>query len=117
MSAVWSGKIVEGFGPVAGDVSAAFDEYWNSSVVVPVSTMLGQDATSDGLDERRARIPEIIEAAKQTPYGGALSSAILEVIAKDETILTWSQAIVVVDPPEKATEICVYSWTESICIL
>ncbi len=95
---------VLGFGPVAGKVSAAFDEYWNSSVVVPVSTLLGQDATSEGLDELRARIPEIIEAAKQTPYGGALSSAILEVIAKDETILTWSQAIVVADPPEKAAE-------------
>ena len=95
---------VLGFGPVAGEVSAAFDEYWNSSVVVPVGALLGQDATLADLDERRARIPKIIETARQSPYGGALDDAVLEAIAADETILTWSQAIVVVDPPEKATE-------------
>jgi putative cardiolipin synthase len=95
---------VLGFGPVAREVSAAFDEYWNSSVVVPVSVLLGQDATPAGLDERRARIPEIIETARQSPYGEALDDAVLEAIAEDETILTWSEAIVVADPPEKAAE-------------
>ncbi len=93
---------VLGFGPVAGEVSAAFDDYWNSSVVVPVSVLLDQEATTAGLDELRARIPEIIETAKQSPYGGALDAAILEAIANDETALTWSRAIVVADPPEKA---------------
>jgi putative cardiolipin synthase len=95
---------VLGFGPVAGEVSAVFDAYWNSSVVVPVSALLDEEATSEGLDERRARIPEIIETARRSPYGAALDDELLETIAADETILTWSEAIVVADPPEKAAE-------------
>ncbi|MHA1529318.1 MAG: phospholipase D family protein [Alphaproteobacteria bacterium] len=94
---------VLGFGPVASKVSEAFDDYWNSSVVVPASALLDQ-ATPAELDALRARIPEIIETAKQSPYGAALKDAVLEAIAADETILTWSQATIVADPPAKAAK-------------
>ena len=69
-----------------------------------MSALLDEEATSEGLDERRARIPEIIETARRSPYGAALDDELLEMIAADETILTWSEAIVVADPPEKAAE-------------
>ena len=96
---------VLGVGPVAEKVSAAFDTYWNSPVAVPVSALVeDQRGAAEGLIEHRARVPENIETVKQSPYGAALERAILQAIAQDETSLTWSAAVVVADPPEKADE-------------
>jgi putative cardiolipin synthase len=95
---------VLGFGPVAQKVSSAFDLYWNDPVAVPVNLLVDPSEAAAGLIERRERIPEIIEQARQSPYGAALESAVVEAIMRDETSLTWSTASVVADPPQKADQ-------------
>jgi putative cardiolipin synthase len=93
---------VLGFGPVAQDVSFAFDSYWNNPVAVPVSAFLKRSGAGDALIEYRSRIAEIFENAKRSPYGGALQRTIIDAIDRRELELTWSAATVVADPPDKS---------------
>jgi len=93
---------VLGLGPVAQEVSAAFDTYWNDPVAVPAKLLVNSENATANLDERRAAIPELIANARQTPFGAALESTLLNAINNNETALSWSQATVVADPPQKA---------------
>ena len=91
-----------GLGPVAQDVSTAFDTYWNAPVAVPVNRLVDGKDAAENLNQGRAAIPELIEEARRTPFGAALESTILESISNGAIGLYWSTATVVADPPEKA---------------
>ena len=93
---------VLGVGPVAQDVSTAFDRYWNDPVAVPVNALTDPADTREDINRYRERVPKLIEEARQTPYGAALESTILDALVADGTNLVWSPATVVADPPEKA---------------
>lgn len=97
---------VLGVGPVAEQVSAAFDAYWNDEVAVPVGALVDQQGAHEALIERRARIPQVTDAARQSPYGAALQHTIMEFIDEDQggNKLTWCRAQVVADPPAKAAQ-------------
>ena len=94
---------VLGVGPIAKDVSATFDTYWNSPYAVPASVVAGRRKAELTLDEARARLNSLAEAARQTPYGDALAHGIRGRITSGGTIdLEWVPAQLVADPVEKA---------------
>jgi len=95
---------VLGIGPVAQEVSAAFDIYWNDPVAVPANLLVSIENATAELDKRQAAIPELIANARQTPFGAALESTLLESISNNEIPLIWSKATVVADPPQKAQQ-------------
>ena len=93
---------VLGFGPVAQSVSAAFDEYWNNRVAVPVDALIEAPDAASLLAAWRERIVDILEEIKQSPYGEAVDFALEHFIGEDESTLTWANALVVADSPDKA---------------
>jgi cardiolipin synthase C len=95
-------------GPIAGQLSATFDEYWNSALAIPVEA-LGpgkRRATASADDDPRARGGEHarrlnpsgidydarVKAATGEPYAGMLSGRLP---------LVWAHAQLVCDSPDK----------------
>lgn len=91
-----------GIGPVARDVSRSFDEYWNSPYAIPASAVVkGRDGDLP-LDAARDRLGELVEVARTTEYGAALTSDIRKAIESGGLSIVWAPWRVVADPPEKA---------------
>ncbi len=83
-----------GVGPVAADVSASFDDFWNSDLSYPLEVFLSP--------EEMEAVPEFkpMEEARFY-YSRAVDSPILaELKASDEALIP-GQARVISDPPEK----------------
>ena len=93
---------VLGAGPIARDVSATFDEYWNSPYAVPVRAIVGDGRATLTLDEARARLAGLAREASATPYGDALIHGIREGVTRGRLDLDWVPARLVADPVEKA---------------
>lgn len=94
---------VLGVGPIAKEVSATFDTYWNSPFAVPASVVVSGRKAGLTLDEARVRLNSLAEAARQTPYGDALRHGIRDSITSGGQIdLEWVPARLVADPVEKA---------------
>ena len=91
-----------GFGPVAQEVSAAFDNYWNNRVAVPVSALVEAPNAASLLVGWRERMVDILDEIQHTPYGEAVHIALEDIIGKDESVFTWVNAHVVADSPDKA---------------
>jgi cardiolipin synthase C len=91
-------------GPVARDVSRAFDEYWNSASAFPAASIIAPpDAQAMGsLDQRIA----VLKAAPQTrAYAEAVQrAAFVDHLLAGQLALEWVPARVFYDPPEKAEE-------------
>ena len=95
---------VLGVGPVAAEVSKAFDRHWNHEVSVPVSALLPGKVAPGVLDGMRDRVDEIANEAEGTPYGRILDASNVGGAVIRDNELTFSDAIVVADPPDKASE-------------
>ncbi len=93
---------VLGIGPIAREVSQAFDGYWNSPYAVPASLAVGGMAGDLTLDEARVRLASLAAEARESPYGAALTHGIREAMTRGEIELDWAPATLVADPPEKA---------------
>jgi putative cardiolipin synthase len=92
-----------GVGPVARDVGAAFDDYWNSEFALPVAALVEPQTGPDaGLDALRERAKTAVEEFKQTHYAEALRRTVLEQIDLEASELAWADYRVVYDAPEKA---------------
>jgi putative cardiolipin synthase len=89
-------------GPIASEVSATFDAYWNSPYAVPASVVIGDGRATLSLDEARARLMQLAREARETPYGDALSHGIREGVSRGRLDLEWVPARLVADPVEKA---------------
>ena len=92
------------FGPVAQDVSRAFDLYWNSAASVPVLALVDAPKEHKELEQLRQQLAAKVETVKQTPYRAAFKSAYRELVAHHVDSLTWEDWTLVVDPPDKAQE-------------
>ncbi|SNT13194.1 phospholipase D family protein [Tropicimonas sediminicola] len=90
-------------GPIAQDVSAAFDEYWNSTYAVPAQIVVGDRGEPLTLDEARARLAGLAETARRSPYGNALNHAIRDGVTSRDIGLDWVPATLISDPIEKAS--------------
>ncbi|TMV09024.1 phospholipase D family protein [Ruegeria sediminis] len=93
---------VLGVGPIAKEVSASFDAYWNSPYAVPASVVVGDKKQDLTLAEARQGLSELAAEARRSPYGEALKHGIRESITHRHLGLTWVPARLLADPPEKA---------------
>ena len=88
-------------GPVVGEVSKNFDDYWNSEFAVPAKAVVG-DPEGLSLDQARDRLDEIIGDARETKYAGAVRKALAQNFTRSTLRLDWVPAKLYSDPPSKA---------------
>ena len=94
---------VLGVGPVVGDVSQMFDQYWNHRYAVPAPVFVDLPKDPDeALRQLRDRIKQAYDRVKKTRYAEALQSSILRKLQKDANALTWAPYELVYDSPDKA---------------
>jgi putative cardiolipin synthase len=91
-------------GPVAKEVSVAFDTYWNSEFAVPVEALVGAPADPDALQEFRKSYASILEAESNAHYREALDSTIIDNMLSAQLPLFWGMPTVVYDDPDKVVD-------------
>jgi len=91
-------------GPVVNEVSKAFDAYWNSAWVIPVSAFDdGATISDDDLDQARADLVQYLEEQKSSPYAEALrASRLLQKATFADLDYSWGEASLLYDAPNKA---------------
>jgi putative cardiolipin synthase len=87
-------------GPVVRDVSASFDEYWNSNFAVPARVVVGQPKELS-LEEARIRLAELEEEARHSDFGKALIKSAKDDFARETFRLSWVPARLYADPSSK----------------
>ena len=93
---------VLGVGPVAREVSTAFDRYWNSELAYPVSVLIGEPPTPEEISRMRRQLEEFVAAQADSVYLKALrDSDLADRIRKRQVRYSWGSAVVVYDRPEK----------------
>jgi putative cardiolipin synthase len=90
-------------GPVVAEVSAQFDEYWNSEVVYPLASLVRAAVPGDdALRSLHARIEERLQALRDTPYARGLEeSDLARAIVQKHVLLYWGKGAVIADRPDK----------------
>jgi putative cardiolipin synthase len=89
-------------GPVTGEVSRSFDEYWNSDLAYPVDLLIEARPDADELRLARQEVARRVLAARGSPYLQALDDSRLARAMKDRTVVFfWGDARVIHDSPEK----------------
>ncbi len=90
-------------GPVVGEVSQAFDLYWNSQWVYPLSVFGKDDSLDEGqLQAFRQQVDTYSEKAKGSAYANALRSLELaHMESVNEFDFSWSKWALVYDQPSK----------------
>lgn len=89
-------------GPVVNQVSASFDEYWNSSMAYPIA-VLRPDLTEQGdLEKGKKELTEYLSEEPVINYLQALENSALVNAIKNNTVhYTWGQAQALSDHPNK----------------
>jgi len=93
---------VIGVGPVARDVSTAFDRYWNNELAYPVSVLIDKPPTPEETGRIRQQLNEFVAAQADSVYLEALrNSDLADRIRERQVRYSWGNAVVVYDRPEK----------------
>jgi putative cardiolipin synthase len=89
-------------GPVVKEVSASFDQYWNSELVYPASVLKGEPPTAQEIEEMRQRLNEFVAQQADSAYLQALrESNLANKIRNNQVRYHWSESEVIWDQPEK----------------
>jgi len=89
-------------GPVAQEVSTAFDLYWNSELAYPVSVLIGKQPTPEEIKQMRKELNEYIAKQADSDYLKALrNSSLANTIRQKNVRYRWVEAVVFYDQPEK----------------
>ena len=89
-------------GPVAREVSTAFDRYWNSELAYPVSVLVDEPPTPEEVRQMRQQRDDFVAGQEDSAYLQALrNSDLARKIRDDEVQLIWGEAVVIYDQPEK----------------
>jgi putative cardiolipin synthase len=89
-------------GPVAQEVSTAFDLYWNSELVYPASVLKGKPPSPKEIEQARQRLSEFIAKQADSAYLQALrNSNLANTIRQNNVRFHWGDATVIYDQPEK----------------
>jgi len=89
-------------GPVAREVSTAFDRYWNSELAYPVSLLISKPPTLEEIEKKGQQLKEFVTAHADSAYLQALrKSDLADKIRKSQVRYAWGTAAVVYDQPEK----------------
>ena len=89
-------------GPITADISASFDDYWNSSIAYPLRALNKQKFDAQELDQTRNDLRQHWRT-NADPYNAKPLNAtpLATQIANDQLGLTWAQAEFKADAPEK----------------
>ena len=87
-------------GPIAAEISASFDEYWNHSRAVPMDRIAANKADED-LETVRADIEEEFNGIYDTVYSEALESELLQDLIADRRRVFPAKARILSDSPDK----------------
>jgi putative cardiolipin synthase len=89
-------------GPVAQEVSASFDKYWNSELAYPALVLKGKPPTPEEIAQERQKLTQFVAEQADSEYMQALrSSNLAENLRKNNLHFAWGKAVVIYDQPEK----------------
>jgi putative cardiolipin synthase len=88
-------------GPVVGEVSKAFDDYWNAPASVPIGALTGRPNQPTSLDVLREQLAAFVESQSDSPYIVQARSTAAQRLAAGIEGLFWGPGLVVVDDPAK----------------
>ena len=89
-------------GPVVRQVSTSFDQYWNSELAYPASTLVEKPLTDEQIEEKHRLLKEYVAQQKNSDYLRALRESNLANKMRSDTVnFHWGSAQIVVDQPEK----------------
>src|SRR5210317_2310693 len=91
---------VVALGPVVGEISASFDDYWNHELAIPIE-QLSPGLEANALEEKRAEISEKSTALYTDIYQNALKSQLLQDVISGVQPPFVADAKVMADSPEK----------------
>ena len=89
-------------GPVAQEVSASFDKYWNSELAYPALVLKGKPPTPEEIAQERKKLEQFVAEEADSEYMQALRhSNLAENLRKNNIHFFWGEAVVIYDQPEK----------------
>jgi cardiolipin synthase C len=87
-------------GPITRQVSAAFDEYWNHELAIPIRAFVSREPAEEDIENARRILDQHREAMKATEYGRKLrESDLLKRLEAGRFPLVWAQGEVLYDRP------------------
>ena len=91
-------------GDVVGDVSNAFDLYWNSALSYPAATLIDIELSDEELNKKKEQFLTFLSEHRNSDYIQALGNADLAHQLRNDTVpYHYGDATVVVDDPDKVT--------------
>ena len=89
-------------GPLAGDVEASFDEYWNHPLSYPVEALAGRPATAADFERLRQELAHKMAAMADSEYLERLRSSELAARLRSGRLdFVWGRGRVLADHPDK----------------
>jgi putative cardiolipin synthase len=89
-------------GPIAKEVSAGFDEYWNHELAIPIQAFVSQEPAAKDIQKARLMLDQHREAMKATEFGRKLrESDLLKRLEAGRLPVVWAQGEVLYDRPER----------------
>ncbi len=91
-------------GPIAGEVGAAFDLYWNSNSAYPADGIVGKPAPN-GVEDLKARFAAVNASPEAAEYIQAIrETKLVESFRAHELHFDWSRVQLLYDPPGKTLD-------------
>ncbi len=90
-------------GPIIGDISASFDEYWNHELAVPMHALYDR-ADSEKMAEVKQEVSAKMEAQRDSVYARAVHTNLVHDLRAQTIIPHIADARVIVDSPQKLEE-------------
>ena len=90
-----------GIGPIANEVSSAFDEYWESDFAAPMDSIIDSPQSRNTIKAAGAKLQGVIAELRDTPYAAALESTLIGAVEQGTLPLYWAEATTIYDPPGK----------------
>ncbi|KPK93133.1 MAG: hypothetical protein AMJ94_03785 [Deltaproteobacteria bacterium SM23_61] len=93
-------------GPIVRDISASFDEYWNSDWAIPIGAFVDRQPTKQDLEEKWKELQKRNAEAKDSDYARALRQTdLIRQLEKGKIPLAWAEGQVVCDRPGKIADL------------
>jgi putative cardiolipin synthase len=91
-------------GPITRDLSKSFDEYWNSSLAVPVRALYGTLPTGPKLEQMETQLADHLAQMHDSDQLKALRTGNpLAKLLNGDSGVVWAKAQVVADSPDKSS--------------
>ena len=89
-------------GPIAREVSAGFDEYWNHELAIPIRAFVSQSPPEENIQKVRLTLEQYRESMKDTDYGRRLrESDLVKRLETGRLPVVWGPGEVLYDRPSR----------------